>query len=425
MTDEELEKLMRDEFAAAAPRNFDAVLAKCREAGWQETVPEKPVRQTEPVKIHAAGTEEKPVRRRFTTARFLAAAAVFALLIGGGLFGYRATTVPTDVVQLDVNPSVEISLNRFGRVVDCRAVNTDADPIVGKFNLNGKKLDEAVEKITTALIGANYISNQKNTVLVGAIGANETRSAKLAAEAAAAVEKAELSAGVDYAVLSQHFAFSDELADTAEALGVSESKAALAETFSEMLPEYNASAVSKLSINELGILADEYDDYGNGLALTGSPSTKGHITGPGAISLAAKKCAEAGITLSDTSAMLGAVNGDLAYYVTGHSGGREYTYIIDAVSGKILNAVSGAVGSTVSVGSGKSTSQAKPSSAAANPASTTKPSAASKPSATQKPSVLPTPAPVVTPEPTDAPSTNTDIVNIWIKQADHDHDDWD
>ena len=55
------------------------------------------------------------------------------MLTLGGFAGYRA---PAGVVSLDVNPSIEYTINCFDRVLDITAVNEDAQAIVGQLDEN-------------------------------------------------------------------------------------------------------------------------------------------------------------------------------------------------------------------------------------------------------------------------------------------------
>ena len=63
----------------------------------------------------------------FKTRKFAAiaaSAAAFILLCGTSAWAYMT---PYSYVSLDVNPSIEYSLNRFDRVLDVTAVNDDGE----------------------------------------------------------------------------------------------------------------------------------------------------------------------------------------------------------------------------------------------------------------------------------------------------------
>ena len=62
----------------------------------------------------------------------LAMACMLFLLIAG--FGaYRAAGVPVSYISIDVNPSIELSLNSFDRVIDAAAFNDDGELVLVRW----------------------------------------------------------------------------------------------------------------------------------------------------------------------------------------------------------------------------------------------------------------------------------------------------
>ena len=60
--------------------------------------------------------------------RWVAAAAVFLLAVLGG--GFYAVQTPDGVATLDANPSIELTVNKLGRVLSVRACNADAQIVL-------------------------------------------------------------------------------------------------------------------------------------------------------------------------------------------------------------------------------------------------------------------------------------------------------
>ena len=70
-----------------------------------------------------------------------AAAAVF-LIVGAGIFTYAA---PYSMVSLDVNPSLQYTLNRLGLVLSVEAVNGDGDEILAEVGtLSNRSIEDAI-----------------------------------------------------------------------------------------------------------------------------------------------------------------------------------------------------------------------------------------------------------------------------------------
>ncbi|MTI68637.1 MAG: anti-sigma factor domain-containing protein [Firmicutes bacterium] len=99
--------------------------------------------------------------------RFIAAAAILVLVLTGtfGAYGY---CTPYGYVNVDINPSVEITYNLFNRVIDIKGLNDDGNKIVEKLeNYKNKPIDSIVNEIVDKAIEDKYIeSENENTVLV-------------------------------------------------------------------------------------------------------------------------------------------------------------------------------------------------------------------------------------------------------------------
>ena len=114
LNDKELEALIREEFSAATPDNFDIILERIQASRNQKE------------------QETRTNKRAVSNLMKLAWAAVLVLVLGTGIVGYRSTKIPTDVIQIDVNPSVAIEVNRYGDVVNYQGLNKDAATILEK-----------------------------------------------------------------------------------------------------------------------------------------------------------------------------------------------------------------------------------------------------------------------------------------------------
>lgn len=76
------------------------------------------------------------------------AACLIAVFVGAG--GYAYAMKPIAYVGVDINPSIELSINRFDRVVDARALNEDAQAVLDAANVQGKPYAEAAAALAAA-----------------------------------------------------------------------------------------------------------------------------------------------------------------------------------------------------------------------------------------------------------------------------------
>ena len=103
--------------------------------------------------------------------RFLpavAAAAVLLLTAGTGSYAYLK---PYGTVSLDVNPSIEYSINRFDRVLNISGVNDDGSDIVASLDvkqLKYKDIETAIDNTIDQIDAAGYFSDEENYVVVTA-----------------------------------------------------------------------------------------------------------------------------------------------------------------------------------------------------------------------------------------------------------------
>lgn len=72
-----------------------------------------------------------------------ACAAVLAVVFGIGGYGVLNTAV--SYISIDVNPSVELALNRFDNVVEASAYNDDGAEALNGLDLKGKLYTEAID----------------------------------------------------------------------------------------------------------------------------------------------------------------------------------------------------------------------------------------------------------------------------------------
>lgn len=95
-------------------------------------------------------------RRRWRTP--LAAAACLALVGLLCFTGYRIYQQPAAFVGLDVNPSLELTVNSFDRVVAAAAINEDGRAVLDGVHLEGKSYEEALDCLMASEAMAPYVT---------------------------------------------------------------------------------------------------------------------------------------------------------------------------------------------------------------------------------------------------------------------------
>ncbi len=89
--------------------------------------------------------------------RFSVAFASAAVLLFSGMFAYRIYFTPVTYIDVDVNPSIEMILNRFDRVIDTYAYNADGEVILDKADIRHKNYSEAIGILFDVIAQNGYV----------------------------------------------------------------------------------------------------------------------------------------------------------------------------------------------------------------------------------------------------------------------------
>jgi len=96
----------------------------------------------------------------------LAAASLFVILMTGTLF--TSLFPAAGYVSVDINPSLELGMNAWGRVVRATGLNADGRDLLKGLPLYGNTLDQALTRIARQAEAMHYLKadNPDNTVVV-------------------------------------------------------------------------------------------------------------------------------------------------------------------------------------------------------------------------------------------------------------------
>ncbi len=281
----------------------------------------------------------KPRRKNGWMARATAVAAMAVVLVGVSFGGYRfgVSHRVDSVIELDVNPSIELQVNSSERVLDVRALNADAEGIIDGMDLKGTSLDVAVNALVGSMLTNGYINDLANSILVSVENNDAARGAELQQRLTDEIGALLSASSVDGAILSQTVQASDpEASRMADAYGISQGKAALIIQILAQNPLLQEGDLVGLTINELNLLLTSRDTQLSSVQSTGTASDKAYI-GVDAAAQAAMQAA--GVTEAQRlKTELDAEDGRMVYEVEFISGDSEYEYDIDAVTGEVVKA---------------------------------------------------------------------------------------
>ena len=98
----------------------------------------------ERTKAYVIGQAAARRRRKAAALRLVPAAACLALILLGG---WRLAFSPTAHISIDVNPSLELGVNRFDRVVSVKGVGEDGEELAQSLSLWMMDYGEAVDRV--------------------------------------------------------------------------------------------------------------------------------------------------------------------------------------------------------------------------------------------------------------------------------------
>ena len=309
MTNEQMERRLASAVEKTAPDDVNGVLSRCEERKGTERLM----------------TEKKTAMRRWTT---LVAACLALMLLGGGGLFYQQANAVASVVSLDVNPSIELRVNRDEKVLSCTPLNEDAQEILedmgGGADLKGAKLDVAVNAIVGSLVRKGYLSEISSAIMISVEDKDSARAKKLQQELTSAVDGVLRTNESKADVLTQTVTQDAELERQARENSISTGKAALVNRILALNSSLRFDALATLSVGELKDLAE-----------AGAPAMP---IGRDAAAYAAEQYAGTAALDSVTAEVDPEIDESPAHYeVELQTAWGEFEYLVDAYTGKVLS----------------------------------------------------------------------------------------
>ena len=308
MTNEKMEQRLAAALEKTVPDDVSGVLSRCE------------ARKGTVINMET----KKTTKRRWTS---LIAACLAVMLLGGGLFYQRANAVAS-VVSLDVNPSIELKVNRSEKVLVCTPLNEDAKAILADMSngadLKGAKLDVAVNEIVGSLVRNGYLDSISSAIMISVEDKDAARAEKLQRELTSAVDGVLQTSEAKAAVLTQTLTQDAAREQQARENNISTGKAALVNRVLALNPSLKFDALAKLSVEELKDLAE-----------AGAPAMP---IGKEAAAYAAEQYAGTTALDSVTAEVDPELDESPAHYeVELHTAWGEFEYLVDAYTGKVLS----------------------------------------------------------------------------------------
>lgn len=329
MNEHEIDSKIRDAFASVTPDIKASVLSDCKQKKG---------------KVIAMSNTSNNENKKRPVWGWIAAAAAALLLIAAAPFAIRgaqggakaAAKAAAVSVMIDVNPSIEMTVDGDERVIEAIPRNPDGAVLLDGMDLSGSKVNVAVDAVVGSLLRRGYLNELANSVLISVEGADSTLCERLRGELTLDVADLLGNGDFGFAVMSQKLSDDPTVSGIAEDYGITVGKAQLIASLCAADPAYDVSSLAALSINELGLISGRKTL--ESVETRGTSSDRAYIGREAAL---AKAFEHAGISSAEAGNVeieMDIENGVMVYDIEFTAGGTEYDYEIDAVTGEVIKA---------------------------------------------------------------------------------------
>lgn len=319
MNNRKLEKRIKDSYKNIAPDIYESILSD---------------RDTQRGEIIVM--EEKKKNRTFFRYA-MSLAAVFVLVIGFTATNlYRNNRIIDLVVMLDVNPSLEIEVNKNEKVLAVNTLNEDAKIVVGDMDFKGSKLDVTVNALIGSMLRNGYISDMANSILVTVDSNNQAAGQAMQEKLMSEINTILESGNVSGAVLGQTVSNDVDIQNLAEQHGITVGKAKLIKQITTQNTLYSFEDLVSLSINELNLISESGGTKLDNIDSIGTASSSAYIGEQAAKDVA---YTHAGINAADVIRVKCEFDwekGIMVYEVDFDTAEYEYEYEINAKTGEVV-----------------------------------------------------------------------------------------
>ena len=270
--------------------------------------------------------------------RISSAAAAFVIVAGllAGFHAYKVNYSVASIISLDVNPSIEIKVNKNEKVLEVNPLNDDGRIVVGEMDLEGNSIDVTVNALIGSMLREGYISELSNSILISVENSDPAKGTELLTKLTKEVNALLQTKTFSGAVLSQTISQNTDLLNLAKSYGITIGKAQLIQQISQQDARYTFDKLALLSINELNLLRETGYIQLSNVTTVGTASDKAYIGEVKAKEIALSHAGVSASYISKYSVEIEYENGIIVYDIEFYVDAIEYGYDINAINGEVV-----------------------------------------------------------------------------------------
>ena len=213
-------------------------------------------------KVLVRRIESKRSSLGLKTVMQLVAACVALVLVVGGIFYYRGNLMVDSLVDLDVNPGIELLTNQKNRVLEAYATNGDGDKVLSGMDLQNVDLQVALNAIVGSMVQQGYMTKDTKGVLVTVQNKDQKKADNLrklvVKEMEIALSTEDMNAAVFHQVISSQ---NNNASAFARKNNISLGKAVFVLNLANKARSLDAKELAKMKISEIAkLVADKNID---------------------------------------------------------------------------------------------------------------------------------------------------------------------
>ena len=325
MDNREIEKRIHAAVCSATPDKLDDIMKAC---GIREQTEQQPERKT----VYLKPKKKKPAYKVFGSV----AAALIICIAGVLVFGKGGASEAAAIIGLDVNPSIQLSVDDNGKVIEASAVNKDGEKILDDMSLAGTDMKVAANAIVGSMLQQGFLNDISNSILVSVQAKDSAKGTSLQEELSSSLNQYLGSYALSAAVMGQCITDDSEITAFAAENGISEGKAYLIKTLAASDSRLTEAGLLKLSTQELILLASEKSSDKTPAVSYGEVNKSQYIGKDKALNIALAKAGLKKSQISGCEVEFECDDGIITYDIEFYCGSTEYEFEIDATTGNII-----------------------------------------------------------------------------------------
>ena len=168
----------------------------------------------------------------------------------GGVYSYENILVDS-IVDMDVNPSFELKINKKDRVLSFTSLNEDAAQAAEGHTYKDWNVEDAVKDLYRIMEEKEYLTDDRRTVLISVENKNPNRVSQLQGQLSDCIRKTAEESKKTVRIVTQEKKKDQALNQTAQNYHISSGKLQFIRMMTAAYPDLDEETLSKMSMEEL------------------------------------------------------------------------------------------------------------------------------------------------------------------------------